>query len=120
MYNYQQGRGTKTIDHIITNIPDKVIYSNDLLSLSISDHDAPYIIAKISTPKYQTLYKFIRYIKEFDIGKFKEDLKQIPFLKVYSSNDSEDQFNVLNELILHCSKKQALKELNLLDLQHSG
>ena len=36
-------KGTKIIDHIITNIPNKILYSNVLPCPSISDHDAPYI-----------------------------------------------------------------------------
>ena len=54
---------------MITNIPNEVIYSNVLPWPSISDHDTLYMIAKISTPKYQTRYVFIRDVKEFDIGK---------------------------------------------------
>ena len=46
------------------------------------NHDAPYISRKISAPNYQTSYKFIRDIKGFDTGKFK-DLKLMPVSTVY-------------------------------------
>ena len=51
--NLPTKEGSKIIDHIITNIPNKVLYSNVFLLPSISDHDAAYITAKIPTNKYQ-------------------------------------------------------------------
>ena len=44
-------KGTKIINYIITNIPNKILYSNILSCLSISDHDATYRITKIPTNK---------------------------------------------------------------------
>ena len=63
-------KGTK--NHIImANISDKVIYSNVLQYASVSGHYASYIIAKISTPEYQTRYKFTRDTKKLDIYNLK-------------------------------------------------
>ena len=57
--NLPTRKGSKIIDHIITNIPNKILHSNVLPCPSISNHDAPYITAKIPTNKYQPRYKFI-------------------------------------------------------------
>ena len=59
-------------------------------------------------------------MKEFDIDKFKEDLKLIPFSTVCTFDDSESQLDILNKLILRCNEEHALEQLNLLDLQHPG
>ena len=101
-------KSTKTIDHIITNIPNEVIHSNILLCSSISDHDAPYIIAKNSTPKYQTRYEFIRDMAELDMGKFKEDFKLIPFWTIRSFDNPGKQLAILNKLILHFTEEHFL------------
>ena len=50
--NLPTRKGRKVIDHIITNIPNKILYSKVLPCPLISDHDAPYIVAKIPTNKY--------------------------------------------------------------------
>ena len=74
---------------------------------AISDLDAPYIISNISTPKHQTRYKFIRDMKEFGVGKFKEDFKLIPFSTVDTFNNLEDHSNILDKPILHCIEGHA-------------
>ena len=66
-------KGIKNVDHIITIIQNEIIYSNVLPRPSISDHDALYIVTKISIPKYQIRYKFIRDMKEFDMARFQSN-----------------------------------------------
>ena len=72
---YQQEMEVKIIDHIIKNIPNKILCSKVLPYPSISDHDAPYIIAKVPTNAYQSRYKFIRNMKSFDLQKYIDDFK---------------------------------------------
>ena len=61
-----------------------MLYSNMLLCSSISDSDAPYMMAKISTNKYQHRYKFVRDVKNFNLQKCIDDFKQLPFSVMYS------------------------------------
>ena len=100
--NLPTRKGSKIIDHIITNIPKKILYFNVLPCPSISDHDAPYIIAKIPTDKYQPRYKFIRDMKNFDLQKYIDDFMQLPFSIRYSVVNPDDQLDTLNKIILEC------------------
>ena len=48
-------KGTKIIDHIITNLQEnKLITTNVLPCPTVSDHDVPYIITNIPGIKFQT------------------------------------------------------------------
>ena len=67
--NLPTRKGSKIIYRIIINIPNKMLYSNVLPFPSISDHDVLYIIAKIPTNKYQSCYKFVRDMNNFDFQK---------------------------------------------------
>ena len=51
---YQQEKEVRSL-----NISNKILHSHILPCSSISDHDVPYIIAKIPTNKYQTCQKFL-------------------------------------------------------------
>ena len=83
----------KGTEHIISNILNKVLYSKILPCPSISDHDAPYIIVKIRTNKYQPRYEFIRYMNDFNLQKYNDDFKQLPFSIVYNFDNPDDQLN---------------------------
>ena len=50
----QTTKGTKTVDHITTIIPNAVSYLDALPFPSITDYGAPYIVTKTSRPKCQT------------------------------------------------------------------
>ena len=80
-----------------------MLYSNVLPCPSISDHDAPYLIAKIPTNKYQPYYKFIGDMKNSNLHKYFDDFKQLPFSIVYSFDNPDDQLDTLNKIILECS-----------------
>ena len=67
--NLPTRKGSKIIYRIIINIPNKILYSNVLPCPSISDHDVLYIIAKIPTSKYQSCYKCVRDMNNFDLQK---------------------------------------------------
>ena len=48
------------IDHIITNILEKLIHQNVVLADEIGDHDLPYVILNIRKQKFEKRYKYIR------------------------------------------------------------
>ena len=52
--------GKKLIDHIITNIPNKLISTDVLPTDEISDHDLPYAIMNIRKVKFEPRYKYLR------------------------------------------------------------
>ena len=97
------------------------MYYNVLPCPSISDHDAPYMTAKIATSKYQTRYKLIRDMENFDLQKHIDDFKQLPFLIVCSFHNPGDQLNILNKIIYEfIERRTPLKEKNYFALQPLG
>ena len=94
-------KGKKLIDHMSSNIFKNEILSSDVLPFpTVSDHDAPYIIANIPTNKYQIRYKFMRNLKHFDLETYINDFKALPFATMYSFNETDDQLDTLNKSIL--------------------
>ena len=100
--NLPTRKGSRIIDHIIANIPNKILYSNVLPWPSTSDYEPSYITAKILTNKYQARYKFIKNMKNFDLQKFNDDFKQLSFSVVHSFDNADDQLDTLNKIILEC------------------
>ena len=92
---------------LLQTFQTKYFFLNVLPCPSISDHHAPYIIAKIPTNKYQPLYIFIRDMKNFDLQKYIDDVKQLPFSIVYSFDNLDDQRDILNKIILECVELHA-------------
>ena len=96
-------KGTKIIDHIITNLQEnKLITTNVLPCPTVSDHDALYIITNIPGIKFQTRTKYIRNMKHFNIKDYVDDFKTLPLVLVYSSEYPNEQLDTLNNLILEC------------------
>ena len=92
-------KGKKLINHICSNICKKKILHSDVLPcLTISDHDAPYIIVNILTNKYKIRYKFIRNLKHFDSKTYINYFKTLPFSTVYSYNETDDQLDTLKQI----------------------
>ena len=100
--------GKKLIDHIISNIPaNKILHSDVLPCPTISDHDAPYIIANMPVNKFETRYKYIRNLKNFELEKYVQDFRALPISLVYSFDDPNDQLDTLNKLILNAINEHA-------------
>ena len=125
-------KGTKIIDHIITNLQEnKLITTNILPYPTVSDHDAPYIITNIPGIKFQTRTKYIRSMKHFNIKDYVDDFKTLPLALVYSFEDPNEQLDTLNNLILERIERHAplvktifthppapwMKQLDIADLQ---
>ena len=101
-------KGKKLIDHICSNICKKKTRHSDVLPCpTISDNDTPYIIENIPTNTYEIRYKFIRNLKHFDLETYINDFKTLPFSTVYSFDETDDQLDTLNKLILSVIDKHA-------------
>ena len=101
-------KGKKLINHISSNIcKNKILHSDVLPCTTISDPDASYIIVNIPTNKYEIRYKFIRNLKHFDLETYINDFKTLPFVTVYSFNETDDQLDTLSKLILSVIDKHA-------------
>ena len=120
------------IDHIITNIPEKLIHQNVVLADEIGDHDLPCVILNIRKQKFEKRYKHIRNEKRFDLSKYQKDFSQIPMSVVNTFDDPNDQLYILNELTLSYINQHArlrrvkftrpsapwMTDLNIQVLQH--
>ena len=101
-------RKSKTlIDHIITNVNTKLIAKDIVYCDEISDHDAPFCIFKISKPRFEPRYKYIRDERSLVMNDFINDFQYLPFNIVYSVDDVSDKVSMLNELITSCIDRHA-------------
>ena len=120
-----------SIDHIITNIPDKVQHTDVIPCKTISDHDCPYILINIKGETFRPRYKYIRNYKNFDLTKYMNEFSQLPINIVYAVSDPVEKLDIFNSLICECINNHAplvrskitrppapwMKELDLIALQ---
>ena len=95
------------IDHIITNISEKLIHQNVVLADEIGDHDLPYVILNIRKQKFEKRCEYIRDEKRFDLSKYQKNFSQIPMSVADIFDDPNDQLYMLNELTLSCINQHA-------------
>ena len=96
-------RKAKTlIDHVISTIPNGVIYHDILHTEEMSDHDALYVIFNVKKKKYQPRYKFIRNEKTLDLNSYISDFQQLPLNLVSSFDEPENQVSIFNKLVVDC------------------
>ena len=100
-------KGTKILDYITNLQENKLIITNVLPCLTVSDHDASYVIPNITGIKFQTTTKYIRNMKHFNIKDYVDDFKTLPLALVYSFEDPNEQLDTLNNLILECIERHA-------------
>ena len=68
----------KLIHHIISNIlANKILHSDILPCPTIGNHNVPYIIANMPVNKFETRYKYIRNLKNFELEKFVQGITDI-------------------------------------------
>ena len=95
------------IDHIVSNIPNRVTYCSVLPCSTISDHDGPYACTNIRVNRFQPRFKWLRNEKQSDKQAFNEDLKATPFNLVYSVEDPDEKLEIFNSLLRTCVDKHA-------------
>ena len=84
--------------HIVSNLEtEKVLITDVLPCPTVSDHDAPYAIIKIPTASFQTRYKYIRNMKNFNTKEYYTDFSTLPFSTVYSFDNLDDQLAMLKK-----------------------
>ena len=66
-----------------------------------------YIIANMPVNKFETRYKYIRNLKNFELEKYVQDFKVLPISLVYFFDDPSDQLDTLNKLILNAINEHA-------------
>ena len=100
-------KNQRLIDHISSNIPDKLVHQDVIPADDISDHDLPYIILNIRKQRFEPRFKYIRNEKELNMDTYLQDISQTPFSLVYSMDDPNDKLSIFNELVLNCVNNHA-------------
>ena len=89
------------IDHICSNVPNKLIHNDVIYTDEISDHDTPFLILNIKE-RYEPRYKFIRDERKVDMNQYVNDFSKLPLSLVYGFEKPEDQISTLNKLFTGC------------------
>ena len=95
------------IDHISSNIPEKLVNHDVIPADDISDHDLPYVILNIRKQRFEPRFKYIRNEKELDMNAYLEDISLLPFSVLYGINDPNEKLSIFNDLILNCINNHA-------------
>ena len=66
-----------------------------------------YIIANMPVNKFETRYKCIKNLKNFELEKYVQDFRALPISLVQSFDDPNDQLDTLNKLILSVINEHA-------------
>ena len=88
------GQEGSCLDHVYTNRPDKL----SLVEAHVnggSDHRVLYTVRYAKSMKKNIRYVKKRCFKNFDVEGFKQEVKQIKWFDVYSTNDVNDAVRVL-------------------------
>ena len=88
------------IDHIITNSPKNVTYTDILPCPLMSDHDGLYVTVNARVIRYAPRYKYLRNEKQFLESAFVDDFSKLPLQLVYAFDNPDDQITTLNSLII--------------------
>ena len=94
-------------DHIISNSPERITFTDVLPCPLFSDHDAVYACVNIKVTRFQPRYKYIRDERNFDEAAFIEDVKGLPMSAVYGVDDPEEQLEMFNTMLLDCLNSHA-------------
>ena len=100
-------RQNALIDHMITNLPRKILKADVLPTPEISDHDCCYICINARTTRFEPRYKFIRNFKTFDMNEYVKDFAELPFSIIYGVQCSDEKLSILNDLLLGCIERHA-------------
>lgn len=95
-------QNTRTlIDLCITNTPEKVTCSG-VRHVSISDHSLVFMCRKSRFDRRSTRIIEIRSFKKFNENKFLEDISQMPWAKINTSNDVNEMWKQWKEMFMSC------------------
>ena len=102
-------RKNKTlIDHISSNMNNKLLHTDVLMTNEISNHDIPYGIFNIKKKRSKPRHKYIRNEKDLNMNDYVSDFKLLPTSLVFGFDDPNDQIAMLNKLITDCIADHAL------------
>ena len=121
------------IDHIISNLSERISHTDVPPCPLVSDHDAVYATINIKVTRFQTRHKFVRNLKSFDESSFVDDFKTLlfaasfgvrnlksfdessfvddfktlPFAASFGVSDPDEELEILSSLIKECIVRHA-------------
>ena len=95
------------IDHIISNMPNRITHCDVLPCPTISDHDAPYACINVRVCRFEPRYKFLRNEKRFNEQLFVEDFSMLPLDIVYGIDDPDEKLEIFTTMFKSCLGKHA-------------
>ena len=95
------------IDLISSNISNKLLRTEVLMTDEVSDHDTPYGIFNIKKERYEPRYKYVRNERDLNMNDYFADFKLLPTSIVFGFDNPNDQIAMLNKLITDCISDHA-------------
>ena len=95
------------IDHIVSNHPSRITYTDVLPCSLVSDHDAPYACINVRIERFQPRFKYIRNEKTFNPIAFQNDFSTLPLSLIYSFADPNEQLDILQKFFNECLERHA-------------
>ena len=95
------------IDHIISNNPKRVTYTDVLPCSNVSDHDAPYACLNIRVERFVPRLKIIRNERGFKEEEYIRDFASLPFGIIEVVDDPEEKLEMFTNLITECIERHA-------------
>ena len=89
-------RHSKTlIDHIITNLPERVTHTGVIPCSIVSDHHFPVAYINVRVERFKSVYKYIRNTRDFVEQDFLNDFSELPFSLIYSTDNPDEQLQAI-------------------------
>ena len=95
------------IDHIISNMPNRITHCDVLPCPTISDHDGPYACVNVRVCKFESRYKFLRNEKRLNEQSFIEDISMLPLNLVYGIDDPDEKLEIFTSMFKSFLEKHA-------------
>ena len=95
------------IDHIISNDPRRVTYTDVLPCSNVSDHDAPFACLNIRVKRFVPRFKMIQNERGFKKEEFVREFTSLPFSIIHVADDSEEKLEMFTNLITECIERHA-------------
>ena len=95
------------IDHIVSNDPKRVTYTDVIPCSNVSDHDAPYACPNIRVERFVPRFKIIRNERGFQEEEYIRDFTSLPFSVIQVVDDPEEKLEMFTNLITECIERHA-------------
>ena len=86
-------------ERMSSNMNNKLLHTDVLMTNEISDHNFPYGIFNIKNERYEPRCKYVRNEKDLNMDDYVADFKLVPTSILFGFDDPNDHIAILNKLI---------------------